>query len=339
MTVYASKKQHEWIVQGSHAEAELFEARMKLDLRGAKKIDPRAAPTFSAFCVETYRPWAETHLGADTWRKVRIYQVATLEEHLGPLKLSEISEADIQRYKSTRLASRVAKAPGINNELRVLRSMLNHARSWKLPVADVSITLLPTRGSRRVFCWSPADVAKLYAAAADVAPEIVPMLVFLLNTGCRKGEALRAQWSWIDWRRGMVSIPVTDEWQPKGRRAREVPMSDALRATLRGKRAHRVWLFPNSLGERYRSFPKEAFWRARDAAKLRGGPHTTRHTFASIFLQAEPDLFLLAQVLGHSHARTTELYAHLLPGHLARAKNAVNLSPQSGRSLAKRRAS
>jgi hypothetical protein len=32
-------------------------------------------------------------------------------------------------------------------------------------------------------------------------------------------------------------------------------------------------------------------------------------------------------LLGHSHQRVTELYAHLLPGHLARARNAVNLSP------------
>jgi hypothetical protein len=40
-----------------------------------------------------------------------------------------------------------------------------------------------------------------------------------------------------------------------------------------------------------------------------------------------PDLFLLAHVLGHSHQRVTELYAHLLPDHLARARNAVNLGP------------
>jgi hypothetical protein len=33
------------------------------------------------------------------------------------------------------------------------------------------------------------------------------------------------------------------------------------------------------------------------------------------------------QVLGHSHQRVTELYAHLLPGHLDRARNAVNLGP------------
>ena len=34
------------------------------------------------------------------------------------------------------------------------------------------------------------------------------------------------------------------------------------------------------------------------------------------------DLLLTARVLGHSHERVTEIYAHLLPGHLDRAKDA-----------------
>jgi integrase len=62
------------------------------------------------------------------------------------------------------------------------------------------------------------------------------------------------------------------------------------------------------------------------ANNLRGGPHTCRHTYASHFLQAVPDLHQLAGILGHSQTRVTELYTHLLPGHLDRARNAVNLS-------------
>ena len=46
--------------------------------------------------------------------------------------------------------------------------------------------------------------------------------------------------------------------------------------------------------------------------------------------KAQPDVFLLAKLLGHSEARTTKLYSHLLPDHLARARNAVSLAPQVG---------
>jgi integrase len=108
---------------------------------------------------------------------------------------------------------------------------------------------------------------------------------------------------------------------------REIPISDALRAALAGPRRHDQWLFPTRHGGRYKEFPKDVYNRIRKAAGLVGGPHTTRHTFASHFLQAVPDMFLLAQVLGHSHQRVTELYSHLLPEHLSRARNAVNIGP------------
>ena len=64
-----------------------------------------------------------------------------------------------------------------------------------------------------------------------------------------------------------------------------------------------------------------------------------RDGYASHFLRAVPDLFELARVLGHSHVRITELYTHLLPGHLERSRNAVNLpavpenSPERGQSV------
>ena len=62
------------------------------------------------------------------------------------------------------------------------------------------------------------------------------------------------------------------------------------------------------------------------APALKGGPHKARHTYASHFLRTRPDLFLLGRVLGHSHSRVTELYGHLLPDHLAEARNVVQFA-------------
>jgi integrase len=104
---------------------------------------------------------------------------------------------------------------------------------------------------------------------------------------------------------------------------------------LRRKRLGR-FVFPASHGDRYAEWPRRAFDRARRAAGLKGGPHTLRHTYASHFLQAVPDIFLLAKVLGHSETRTTRLYSHLLPDHLARARNAVNFAPDRIRNCIQR---
>jgi integrase len=58
-----------------------------------------------------------------------------------------------------------------------------------------------------------------------------------------------------------------------------------------------------------------------------GGPHSFRHTFASLFLAGRPDLFLLSKILGHSSERTTLIYAHMLPGAVASVAEVVSVGP------------
>jgi integrase len=326
VTIWAQGRQHESIVEGKKSEAEAFEARERVKLE-ATGPSVRTAPTFSAFCVEVYRPHAVEHLKASTWQKVRVYQLATLCDFFGAKKLSELTVADVEAYKRARLATKKAQASSVNNELRVFRTVLNYARSLGYPVAPLTFRKLPVRGKGRVRVWSAEQVGRLFDAARVEAPELLPVLVFLINTGCRKGEAIAAEWSWVDLPGGLLRIPSNDAWQPKNGMPREVPLSNAVRAILAGERRHERWLFPSRLGGRYLDFPKDLFARVRTLAKLEGGPHTTRHTFASHFLAACPDLFLLSRVLGHSHGRITELYSHLLPDHLSRARNAVDIGP------------
>jgi integrase len=265
------------------------------------------------------------NLKASTWKKVRIYQLATLQEFFGGKNLTEITTDEIESYR--RVRSSAIRASSVNNELRVLRTVLNYAAEMSYPTAKPKMKRLPQRGQGRTQSWTEKDLARLFAEARRESHELVRLLVFLANTGCRKGEALACEWDWIDFDEAMIRIPSNAYWQPKNGKPREVPMSDACCSVLAGPRLSNRWVFPKSSGERYVDFPKDAFWAARDRAKLVGGPHTLRHTCASHFLRAVPDLFLLGQVLGHSHQRVTELYTHLLPGHLARARNAVNLGP------------
>jgi integrase len=88
-------------------------------------------------------------------------------------------------------------------------------------------------------------------------------------------------------------------------------------------------IFRTQYGEAYDRFPEKMWERAVKLSGVAGGPHTTRHTFASHFLAAEPDMGLLAEVLGHTQLRVTELYAHMLPGRLARARDVVQIAPAS----------
>jgi Phage integrase family len=131
---------------------------------------------------------------------------------------------------------------------------------------------------------------------------------------------------WIRRGRGRISE------RPKSGRAREIPISDALLPWLhlRRRSAYVVPDLPRKgKGGRYASWPSLAFDRAVEGAKLDGTPHTLRHTFAAHFLASVPDLTLLAEILGHSDTAVTKLYKHLLPDHLARARNAVQVCAPS----------
>jgi integrase len=327
IVLWTRGKPQEWIVRGSKRDGDEFEAKKRLELRS--QLAPsarRVAVTFFALCEE-YAVHAERHLKASTWNS-RKFQIDALTTHMGAMRLPEIHSGVVEDFKKKRLDDKLMPS-SINNELRVLRTVLKWGAEVGHDVPVVKWRRLPERGASRVRAFSRTEIERIYASCRLKAPTLLPMLVFLLNTGCRRGEAVAAEWSWIDFDASMVRIPSNEHWQPKNGRPREIPMSDVVRAVLSGPRKHPRWVFPTVYGKQFRSFPKELWERLVKHAGLTGGVHQTRHTFASHFLSVTGDLFLLAQILGHSHSRVTELYAHLLPDHLGRARNAVNMAPET----------
>lgn len=343
VVIWKDNKAHEWIVDGTKADGDRFEAAKRIEIEAHPVTATRTVPTFFEFSAEHYQPHAEQHLKASTWN-VRRYQLANLIAFFGPMKLTQIGTRECETYKRTNLG-RVRKvkhrtykagAVGLNNELRVLGKVLNYAKELGYPVSALKTKRLPVRGRGRIRAWTAPELAKLWEACRKESPALLPLLIFLVNTGCRKGEGIAAEWPWMDLEKGMVRIPSNEYWQPKNGLPREVPMSDAVRAILSGERRSPTWVFATRSKRRFSRFPEKTFTKVRDMAGLTGGPHQLRHTFAAHFLQAVPDLFLLSQILGHSHQRVTELYAHLLPDHLGRARNAVNLAPTMAVTMAKR---
>ena len=254
-------------------------------------------------------------------------------------------------------ASEAAVAAGVqpatvNGELMRLTTILNYSRDLGVPCSKLKIKKLRVRRRRRVRFWTTVEVQRLFAATKEISAELLPLLFVMVHTGIRKGEALHLCWEHVDFERGLLLIwPLDDDegdedrsddrdddeaWSPKHDRAREVPFGAAVEEVLRSQKSKglsSMWVFPTRRTHRngkersprgaYAYWPKLTFSRIVEKAGLKGGPHTLRHTFASHFLQSQPDLFLLAGVLGHSSTKTTQIYAHLMPNHLARARDAV----------------
>jgi integrase len=315
-----------WVVDGSRRDAETCEAQKRLELETAGPR--RAVPTFSDFCVGQYRPFAELRLKPSWWTKQQ-YMLATLMARFGDERLSAIDSTAIEEFVKKRIKDGL-RAASVNNEVRVLKRVLSYARELGIPIRETKWRSLPERNKRPRRAWTEDELERLLARCAELSPDILPMVVFLANTGARRGEALALTWDHVDLERGQILIWPSEEWQPKNGRPREVPISDGLRPWLLGERRSK-WVFPSAeTGDRYAYWPQKAFDRARAAAGLSGGPHTLRHTFATHFLARCPDLYLLARILGHSDVAVTKLYSHLLPDHLARARNAVSVRAPVG---------
>jgi integrase len=327
VVVFLRGERRDWVIEGSKADAVAFEARERAKAE-AGESERRVVPTFAEFCAREYAPHAQAHLKPSTWRN-REYQIAILVEHFGDLKLNIIGTGHVEGFKATRAADKIS--PGtINDDIKVLRAVLSYARDLGYPAPMPKVKALPVRTRRHAEAWSDAEIERLLAAVTDRYPAILPMVVFLLNTGCRKGEALALQWENVDMATGVIGIAPSEEWQPKNGKARQVPISPALRPWLAFIERRTGYVFPNRSSKPYASWPKKQFDDAVAKAGLKGGPHRLRHTYATKFLAARPDLFLLGQILGHSHSRVTELYGHLVPDQIAAAGKVVQFAADIG---------
>jgi integrase len=360
VVIWRHGRRHDWVLRGTKGEAKAFEATKLVELQAGEPLDKQIAPLFSDFSTGPYAAHARVHLRKGT-RNIRKYQLATLIEHFGAVKLTEIAEGRIEAFKNHRIEVDGVEPSTVNSELNALSAVLTYARDvLRLPCARPRIMRLPIRRKKaRLKVFSTEAVGHILRATELVAPQLHPLVVLLFESGARKAEAINLPWSNVLFEQRMLRIwsevdedeePDEDTFSVKSRE-REVPLSDHLAQVLAEQKAKELsgqWVFPTSRrnndgvkGERYAYFPKHTWERILakatqlakqddpEAPALKGGPHKARHTFASHFLRKRPDLFLLGRVLGHSHSRVTELYGHLLPDHLAEARNVVQFAAVS----------
>lgn len=190
------------------------------------------------------------------------------------------------------------------------------------------------RARVEVDIFTGEDLTRMLATTAQDMPEAYPLALTMARTGLTIGEALSLQLHDIDFERRELCV-----WQtwgnrlkalgeqrinpPKSGRTRRVDMSSWL---CEGLGAHVAtltddpfaWLFPGREGYpmmlehfRYLVWIPLLKWVGLRYRK----PHTLRHTFASMLIQAGESLAYVKEQLGYSSIRiTVDTYRHLTPG-------------------------
>lgn len=163
-----------------------------------------------------------------------------------------------------------------------------------------------------------------------------PIIIFALNTGCRKEEILSLRWEQVDMKHGFINQTKT-----KNGEGRQIPINDTLREMLKGltRRLNVPYVFhvydeEKRVGKRFGSI-KRSFITACKKAGIQGFVfHSLRHTFASHLVMAGVDLTTVSRLLRHKSLTMTLRYSHLAPNHLTSAVNALNSSMSISTKLA-----
>jgi integrase len=154
--------------------------------------------------------------------------------------------------------------------------------------------------SRAPDYYRPAQLDALYGC------ERGPLWRFMVNTGLRRAEMVKARRT--DVRDGQLIVESTAEGRTKSGKWRAVPLNAAALAALERLGEDRlIQCHVDTLGD--------WFAQDRDACKLRGSLHWTRHTFCTALVQQGVSLYDVQRLAGHSSIKVTEQYARHAPGH------------------------
>lgn len=287
-------------------------------LNPAPAPSTKASPTLAEFEPQ-FMNYSETNNKPSTVCAKRSVLDTHLLPYFGTMRLEAITPAEIEKYKAVRVRAGLSPK-SVNNQLTVLRKLLNLAAEWGELGHAPRIRAL--RDEPKEIRFLSFDEEPRFLAAAP--REWFPMVHTALKTGLRVGELLALKWEDVDLVVGRLVVRRTlwrgFEGSPKGGRSREVSLSDNAIAVLKGHRAATLlkspYVFCSANGDRLthsevKNVVPSICKKAGLAKRLT--THDLRHSFASHLVMRGVTLKAVQELLGHTSIEMTLRYAHLSP--------------------------
>lgn len=269
---------------------ELFEAQ------STKRIDTRGKPTtLEALMRKSWGSlWRDAATKDQSYRRLEL-----LIEALGNPKLTDVTTVALDELVETWRDE--GKAGGtINRSLSALSALLKWGedrgyveRSPKLPWVD--------EGQHRLRWITPEEEATLLDLVGNTQgrPDIADLIYVAIRTGMRRSELLGV--TERDLEPSWVRL-----WKTKTRKARSVPIDSVTHEKLKGL----LMNDPVSVHDlRYHwDKAKEAMGLSEDREFVF---HACRHTCATRLIQANVNLRVVQEFMGHQRIETTVRYAQV----------------------------
>ncbi|WP_187085607.1 tyrosine-type recombinase/integrase [Ramlibacter albus] len=278
--------------------------------------------SLDTFMTEHYFPHVKLH--KRSWlRDEQTYK--RIKPKFGNLPLAGITRRSVQQFQAELAAQGLAPAT-VNHHPVLLRRVLNLAMSWEMVDRNVLARIPLLRLDNQVEHYlDDEQVARLVKVLeTDKNRMVCLILMFLLATGARLNEGLRAQWKHFDLDGGTWKIPATNS---KSRKIMHKPLNASALWVLQqlDTKDESELLFPSpASGKPFTTITRQ-WYRIRKKAKLPENIriHDLRHTFASRVVSSGGTLYQVQTLLGHADTRTSQRYAHL---SMKAAQEASNLA-------------
>ena len=324
-----------WLTQAEALEAFRAYRESVPDLKGGEE-----AVNFDAI-LAAYEEYALTNSKAgNSHRKSHKNHINLARQVLAWLAEEhptlDLREGDVQRWVDA-LGERYSDWT-VRHQLTKLRLLLDQAISLGMtrtnPARAITVGM-PRRQQARVVL-AVEDAQQLLEVSLCHRHRIssgLPTVVRLgLYGGLRDEEMCLAQWSWLDFKRGLLTIPrevsspTGELWKPKDAEARTLDLKREVMAYLaeeqeRLKDYGFPFLIPGGNQHNKQHFKnrpigssalQNAFRDMIAAEKMdpRFTIYSLRHTYATTLLRSGVDLATVSARLGHADIRTTMAYLH-----------------------------
>jgi integrase len=230
-----------------------------------------------------------------------------IDEIFAGMRFSAFSDDMFDRLVGT-LRERGNSNATINRKMAALSKLLRKA--YKM--GDIhSLPEFRRQKERagRIRFLEPEEESRLFEAIRDRSHDAWRLSVFLVDTGCRLGEALGLRW-------GDIHADRVSFWLTKSGRSRTVPLTARAREAVEG--ADRRWTGPFAMFSQvgYRAIWNDAKHETGFGLDNQIVPHILRHTCASRLVRGGIDIRRVQMWLGHQTLQMTMRYAHLATNDL-----------------------
>jgi integrase len=313
LRIVRRRKSPHWVIRGTIRGIRVEESsgtrdkRVAEEIRAKREAEILADSVYGRRATATFAEAALSYLEAGGNKRF----LEPVIKHFGTTPLAKIDQDAID-LGARKLYPLVSPSTRDRQFYTPTSAVLKHAakRRWCLP-----LILERPDVSRPSIKWlKPDDANRLIDACGD---HLRPLVIFMIYTGARIGEALWLDWRDVDLRRRHVIFPKT-----KNGDARGVPLHDRVVVALANlrHRAGEVFRRPDGLPyERPKraddtsagSRIKKAFAGACKRAGIADfSPHGCRHTWATWHYSANRDISALMRLGGWKTVSMVMRYVH-----------------------------